>query len=829
MYNIRQFKPSLYVLLILGTLGFALASQSEATAVLGVVGILCNGWLVLAGRFKPIPRLVANIVTLGSTAYVANRVVLSGTTPVLVIGQFLVLLQLIKLWEQRANRDYAQLLVLSLLLMVAAAISTASLLFGVILIGYLFLSLYCCLLFHLKVETDAARAALALPEDKVSPETLRQDQRYLSSSMRRLTGFVSTVAVSMAVIVFLFFPRGTGAGVLGPVNFQAGQPLTGFSDQVGFQKIAQIQQNPEVVAYMKLWHNGQLVRGDRTILLRGTTLDYYTGEGGAGAGAWLWQRASRRVITQTVATGQVLQLFENETPKDEWRQQIQFRRPLGTETLFAMEGLVSFRPRGELDVRVSRYDDVIQAPRAKDRALEYEVVSRGTLDPPPGLTRLSPPPSPYGLRGYAPGGDGGFDRGPNPGFETGADQGVDGAANVGPDGGADQGIDRASERGRWRDGWGRRGERGRGLRRAPVNPKIESFARRAEVSGSDAQGPLAARRASDQATTPVDEQIALNIERYLRQNFTYTLDLTDARTSVEGQDPLVAFLYDLKRGHCEYFAGAMTLLCQSLGMEARLVTGFKCDEFNEFNDQYVIRQAHAHAWVEVRTAAGWRTFDPTSGRETVQSTTTGSLWQKAKHLFNYMEFQYGNAVIAYDNENQENLVHDMETGMTRTAWRGAEAVRKLRDWLDSNKTFWIFSSNALLALVALLSLMPLGMIVYVLIQRARLHRRASRIGLESLPASLQRRLVRQLGFYDALVLLLARHGIHRPAHLTPLEFSQSLGFLPAAAYDTINRLTELFYRVRFGQAELTAGQRRHVNVAGGDVAAALGAGRGVNH
>jgi hypothetical protein len=32
----------------------------------------------------------------------------------MIIGKFLVLLQLIKLWEQRANRDYAQLLVLSL-------------------------------------------------------------------------------------------------------------------------------------------------------------------------------------------------------------------------------------------------------------------------------------------------------------------------------------------------------------------------------------------------------------------------------------------------------------------------------------------------------------------------------------------------------------------------------------------------------------------------------------------------------------------------------------------------------------------------------------------
>ena len=39
--------------------------------------------------------------------------------------------------------------------------------FAVLLIVYMFLSLYCCLLFHLKVETDAARKAIAVPEEAI--------------------------------------------------------------------------------------------------------------------------------------------------------------------------------------------------------------------------------------------------------------------------------------------------------------------------------------------------------------------------------------------------------------------------------------------------------------------------------------------------------------------------------------------------------------------------------------------------------------------------------------------------------------------------------------
>src|SRR5437588_8710057 len=98
MYDIRQFKPALYILLILGMSGFALAMQSQSTGaglwVLGTAGILVNAWLVKTGKFTPMPRLMANLITLASLLYIAHQLFSSGTTPVLVIGQFLVFLQL---------------------------------------------------------------------------------------------------------------------------------------------------------------------------------------------------------------------------------------------------------------------------------------------------------------------------------------------------------------------------------------------------------------------------------------------------------------------------------------------------------------------------------------------------------------------------------------------------------------------------------------------------------------------------------------------------------------------------------------------------------------
>src|SRR6266576_2646382 len=230
MYDIRQFKPALYLLLLLGMTGFALAAEWPGLWVLAVGGILLNAWLVRTNRFTPMPRFLASIVTIIAFVYIADLVLHSATTPILIIGQFLVLLQLVKLFEQRANRDYAQLIILSLLLMVAAAINTASLLFGLLFIAYLFLSLYVCLLFHLKVESEEARKAIMVLEHEPNPATLRQDQRYLSSSMRRLTGLISVIAVAMAIMVFLFFPRGTGQNLLGTLQFKQNRAMVGFSE-----------------------------------------------------------------------------------------------------------------------------------------------------------------------------------------------------------------------------------------------------------------------------------------------------------------------------------------------------------------------------------------------------------------------------------------------------------------------------------------------------------------------------------------------------------------------------------------------------------------------
>ena len=101
---------------------------------------------------------------------------------------------------------------------------------------------------------------------------------------------------------------------------------------------------------------------------------------------------------------------------------------------------------------------------------------------------------------------------------------------------------------------------------------------------------------------------------------------------------------------------------------------------------------------------------------------------------------------------------------------------------------------------ALMGAAALFLISRYALEKWRLLRRAERIGIGSLPGDEQLRLARQLEFYDNLLGLLNRRRITRRPQQTPLEFSQSLSFLPAQTYEAIRRLTELFYRVRYAAA-----------------------------
>jgi len=100
------------------------------------------------------------------------------------------------------------------------------------------------------------------------------------------------------------------------------------------------------------------------------------------------------------------------------------------------------------------------------------------------------------------------------------------------------------------------------------------------------------------------------LRAHLESGYSYSLEVS-ARGLEAGRDPVLRFLQDERRGHCEYFASAITLLARASGLPARLVTGYRVAEHNPIGGYAIVRERHAHAWSEVHVAGrGWVSVDP---------------------------------------------------------------------------------------------------------------------------------------------------------------------------------------------------------------------------
>ena len=100
----------------------------------------------------------------------------------------------------------------------------------------------------------------------------------------------------------------------------------------------------------------------------------------------------------------------------------------------------------------------------------------------------------------------------------------------------------------------------------------------------------------------------LAVERRLCSgDYSFTLELPH----LPRDHPVDAFLNETKVGNCELFASAMALMVRSLGIPARVVSGYRGGEWRQRDRSYTVRGYMAHLWVEVYfIGLGWVTFDP---------------------------------------------------------------------------------------------------------------------------------------------------------------------------------------------------------------------------
>jgi transglutaminase-like putative cysteine protease len=606
-------------------------------------------------------------------------------------------LQVIRLATRRGAAHDQQVIVLSLLHLIAGTVLGSGLAYGLCFVGFLIVAPGALVLSHLRREVEGnyrqgARDRTGLPVDV--PRILRS-RRVIGRQFLLFTCLLSVPIFLFTAVLFVLFPR-VGLSLL-LLNHARPERMIGFSDKVDLGGVGKLRSDPTIA--MRVEYPG--LPGEPparlALYLRGTAFDQYDGR------AWSRSTTQRAPVDRQ---GMHIRLRRYPDPVRDRRMRIDLE-PIEPPVLFlpadavALTLVTGAAPLlGAAPAIVAGPEGELKYSSTEDRGIRYDVSLAGASEPP--VRRLS-----------------------------------------------------SAERARYltlpRDLPGR------------VRDKARAWA-------GPADDPLIRSR---------------NIEQRLRTEYRYDLE----SPSGAAKNPLDHFLFDSKRGHCEFYSTAMAVMLRTLGIPSRNVTGFIGGTYNRFGRYYAVRQGDAHSWVEAYIEdKGWQRFDPTPPANAApQSEITGVL-AFVRDFVEAAAQRWNRHVVGYDLRQQVHLFRSVRTGYSRftgssDVFRTAASPRRVA---------------ILLAGVALI-----GVSVYLL-RRFR----PKRPDGSSPAAQPNARALQIIDLYRALEGALAARGVPRPAGTPPLAHARTLVALSHPVASEALALTQRYLDGRFGGRELSDSERR---------------------
>lgn len=330
------------------------------------------------------------------------------------------------------------------------------------------------------------------------------------------------------------------------------------------------------------------------------------------------------------------------------------------------------------------------------------------------------------------------------------------------------------------------------------------------------------------ADIPVDDTVArarrLEAHFHTSGDYFYTLSSVPSDPSL---DPVEDFVRNTRRGHCEYYATALTLMLRRAGVPARMVVGYKGGEWNRYGEFYLVRQLHAHAWVEAfidrlpddvpqqgadPDNGGWLHLDPTPGRSLGATLTSEGVAASMRQVADYVSFLWASYVVRLDSGIQfQEIYLPIKNAVLAlfdpAFWR--ELYGAIAQFLREGRFSWPAAVATFMIGVAAITLYRFVRLVFRLSVRfLRRHRPVGRLGAAT-----------HVEFYRRFTTLMRRLGLRRAAAQTPRDFaldSQSwLAAQGAAGADAAVGvgIVEAYYRVRYGHRPLDSRERAQVEQA----------------
>lgn len=316
--------------------------------------------------------------------------------------------------------------------------------------------------------------------------------------------------------------------------------------------------------------------------------------------------------------------------------------------------------------------------------------------------------------------------------------------------------------------------------RYQAGTELDGWQRRRDLQVPEDFNPRTLALAAEwRATLQSDRAIVRRaLQMFRTEPFVYTL-----QPPLLGRDSMDEFLFETRRGFCEHYASALTLLMRAAGIPARVVTGYQGGDTNPLGDYLIVRQSSAHAWTEVWfDDSGWVRVDPTAAvaPERIEFGLASALSEG--------ESLPGSAF----RDNPLLLQLELTWDMLNANWNewilgyGPELQRDLLSFAGFDNPTW----EKMAALMTGLLILTTAVIAAWLSWNSRRHR----------PEPLVR-------LYRQFCAKLERVGIVRHSWEGPLDFARRAEKLRPEIATEIRLILQLYSRLRYGRSAHTDAER----------------------
>jgi len=682
-------------LAVIGLLALV-ASGKMSSAVASVVLVGLAVALALPDRFKQqsVVRMLGTVLPLLALAAQVARL-LAGADPIPVVVEFAALLQVARLATRRGAAHDHQVVLLSLLHLIAGTVLGGGLTYALALIGFLILTPGALVLSHLRREVEGnyrqgARDRTGMPVDV--PRILRS-RRVIGRGFLAFTCLLAVPVFLFTAFLFVLFPRVGFTWLTVP----AIEPrrMVGFSDQVDLGGVGTIRSDPTLVMRVRPHDLPAEPPQRKNLYLRGALFDSYDGR------TWARHGGGAEILQQF---GELTILRRHPRRGSD--------RTLGIE-LEAIQPPVVFLPGDAVALRVldGNRPYFMQPPirQGTRGGLEYEQTKMTGLKyevylPPKGL--------------------------------------------VVPEGSSEQQL----------------------ARHLTIPRNLSERVRKLTLDMTRGQ------------TEPVG--IARALERGLREGYRYDL----SSPSGAAADPLDHFLFESKRGHCEFYSTAMAMMLRVRGVPSRNVTGFVGGTYNRFGGFYAVRQGDAHSWVEAYLPdLGWTRFDPTPPSSAAPQAATEGFLVMLREMVEAAAQGWQRNVEGFDLQRQMGLARSLRDFFRSEDERGASGPKVQH--LDWRRVGLVLAAASLIG----------GLLVWRLRRR-----RAQKTPREARALSRQR----SIELYLKLEAALRARGVPRPSGTPPRTHAEALEQAGHPVGPETRALTDIYLGARYGGDELGADAER---------------------